>query len=85
MNGLNNHRKATFVSIFDFSTLYSKLPHNKPLMILNSLIDFRFDGGESKYNTFNSYGAHWVKNIKDNVIYLNKGQIKDAVAYLLPN
>ena len=29
------------------------------------------------------YGARCVKNIKDNVICLNKQQIKDAVAYLL--
>ena len=27
-----------------------------------------FDEGERKYNTVNSYGAHWVKNIKDNVM-----------------
>ena len=54
-------------------------------MILNSLIDFCFDGGESKYITVNNYGACWVKNIKDNVICLNKQQIKDAVAYLLFN
>ena len=40
MNGLNKQRKATSVSIFDFSTLYTKLPHNKLLMVLNSLIDF---------------------------------------------
>ena len=38
-----------------------------------------------KYITVNSFGAHWVKNIKDNAIYLNKQQIKDAVAYLLYN
>ena len=85
MNGLNKRRKATSVSTFDFSTLYTKLPHNKLLMVLNSLIDFCFDGGESKYITVNNYGARWVKNIKDNVICLNKQQIKDAVAYLLLN
>ena len=83
MNGLNKRRKATSVSTFDFSTLYTKLPHNKLLMVLNSLIDFCFDGGECKYITVNNYGARWVKNIKDNVIYLNKQQIKNAVAYLL--
>ena len=85
MNGLNKWRKATFVSTFDFSTLYTKLPHNKLLMVLNSLIDFCFDGEECKYITVNNYGACWVKNIKDNVICLNKQQIKDAVAYLLLN
>ena len=84
MNGLNKRRKATSVLTFDFSTLYTKLPHNKLLMVLNSFIDFCFDGGESKYITVN-YGAPWVKNIKDNVICVNKQQIKDAVAYLLLN
>ena len=54
-------------------------------MVLNSLIDFCFDGGEIKYIIVNNYGARWVKNIKDNVICLNKHQIKDAVAYLLFN
>ena len=60
MNGLNKRRKATSVSNFDFSTLYTQLPHNKLLMVLNSLIDFYFDG-ESKYITVNNYGASWVK------------------------
>ena len=66
--GLINGWKATSVSTFDFSTLYTKLPHNKLLMVLNSLIDFCFDGGESKYIIVNNYGALWVKNIKDNVM-----------------
>ena len=46
MNGLNKRRKATSDSTFNFSTLYTKLSHNKLLMVLNSLIDFCFDGGE---------------------------------------
>ena len=72
INGLDKRRKATSVSTFAFSTLYTKLPHNKLLMILNGLIDVCFDGGESKYITVNNYGAHWVKIFKDNVICLNK-------------
>ena len=84
MNGPNKRRNANSASTFDFSSLYTKLPHNKLLMVLNSFIDFCFDG-ESKYIKFNNYGARWVKNIKDNVICLNKQQIKDAVAYLLFN
>ena len=64
MNGLNKRSKATSVLTFDFSALYTKLPHNKLLMIVNSLIDFCFDGGENKYITVNNHGAHWVKKIK---------------------
>ena len=60
MNGLNERRKASSLSTFDFSTLHTKLPHNKLLMVLNSLIDFYFDG-ENKYITVNNYGASWVK------------------------
>ena len=30
-----------------------------------------------------SYGALWVKNIKDNVMCRNKLQIEDTVPYLL--
>ena len=48
MNKLNECMKVTFISTFDFSTFYTKLPHNKLLMVLNSLIDICFDGGESK-------------------------------------
>ena len=33
MNGLNKRRKATSVSAFDFSTMYTKLPDNKLLML----------------------------------------------------
>ena len=54
-------------------------------MVLNSLIDFSFDEGESEYIAVNSYGARWVKITKDNVSCLNKLEIKDAVAYLLFN
>ena len=32
MNGLNKRRKITSVSTFDFSTMYTKLPHNKLLI-----------------------------------------------------
>ena len=85
MNALNKQRKVTSVSAFYFSTLYTELPHNKLLVVLNSSTDFYFEGGEHKYVTVNNYGAPWVKIIKNNVICLNKQQIKDAVAYRLFN
>ena len=80
---LNKRRKSNSIPTFDFSTLYTKLSHKKLLMVLNSLINFSFDGGENKCITVTSYGAHWVKNIKDNVICLGKQPIKDAVSCLL--
>ena len=52
-------------------------------MVLYSLVNFCFDGRESKYITVNNCCARWVKTIKNNVISLNNQQIKDGVAYLL--
>ena len=51
----------------------------------NSTFNFCFDGGEKKDIAVSSCAAHWVKDIKDNQICLNKQQIKDLVAYLLFN
>ena len=84
MNKLNKRRKAD--SRLKFATLYTKLPHNKLLMIQNSFIDFCFDRAESKYITVKSYVTQWLKNIKNNVMRCNKQQIKVvAVAYLIFN
>ena len=68
MNRLTKLRKATSISTFD---LFTKLPLNKLLMVHNSVIDFCFDSGENKHITVNSYGARWVKNIKDYIMCLN--------------
>ena len=40
MNKLNKRRKAASISTFDFPTLYTKLPHNKFMIVLNIFIDF---------------------------------------------
>ena len=48
-------------------------------MVRNSLIDFRFAAGDSKYIRVNIYGARWVENIKSNVIRLYKKEIKSHV------
>ena len=85
MDGLNKRRKPTSISIFHFSTLYTKLPHNKILVVLHSFIGFCFDGRESKYIKVSSYGARWVKDIKDNITCTKRQQINDAVVYLLSN
>ena len=37
---LNKHRRANTIPASDFSVLYTKLPHNKLLMILNTLTYF---------------------------------------------
>ena len=63
VNKLNKLRKANFISIFDFSTWYTKLSGNTIFMVLKNLIDFRFDRERDKCIIVRSYGARWVKKI----------------------
>lgn len=85
MMKLNKRNKAKSISTFDFSTLYTKLPHNKLLDVLHKLIDFCFTGGDHKYITISKFGARWCKERCDNKISFDKQSMKDAVTYLLSN
>lgn len=67
MKKLVKRRIVASISTFYFSNLYTKLSRKKLSMVHNSLTNFCFGEGEK------------IKNIKDNVIYLNKHKIKDAV------
>ena len=66
VNRLNKRNKVKFISTFDFSTLFTKLPNNKLLIVLHHLIDFCFDGEQNKFIRFKKIGARWVKEVKKN-------------------
>ena len=40
------------MSTFDFSTLYTKIPHDKLLYVLDEITYFAFKGGTRDYVTF---------------------------------
>ena len=42
---------------FDFSTFYTKIPHDKLLYVLNEITDFAFKGGTRDYVTVYNSGA----------------------------
>ena len=45
LKDLNERGKATKISTFDFSTLYTKLPHADLIKVLQELVEFVFQGG----------------------------------------
>ena len=55
INELTKCRKENSITTFGFTILYTKLPHSKLLMVLNNLIDFCFDGGESNFINVHAY------------------------------
>ena len=45
------------MATFDFSTIYTKIPHEKLLEGMNELVDFCFQGGTHEQLSLAKYGA----------------------------
>ena len=84
---INVRKSAKCVSSFDFSTLYTKIPHDKLLEVLSKIIDFTFKGGSKRFIVVSRTGtAYWVDKINTGHKYhFTKDNILDAVSYLLHN
>ena len=61
INKLNNSKAAKSMSTFDFSTLYTKIPHDKLLYVLNKITDFSFKGEARDYITVYNSGTFWSR------------------------
>ena len=79
-------KSAKSVSSFDFSTLYTKIPHDKLLDVLYKIIDFAFKGGTNDKIAINGQGtAYWVcKGSRARQVYTNDS-VKHAVTTLITN
>ena len=81
-----DHKSAKCVSSFDFSTLYTKIPHDKLLDVLGRIIDFVFKGGTRKKIAVNRNGiAFWVDDRKVSCPKFTKDSIGKSVEYLVTN
>ena len=79
-------KSAKCVSSFDFSTLYTKIPHDKLIDVLNKIIDFVFKGGTRNEISVNRSGhANWVKDGERSSYVYSKDLIHKAVAFLIQN
>ena len=79
-------RTAKCVTSFDFSTLYTKIPHDKLIDVLNKIINFAFQGGtRSKISIHKSGTASWVTDKSNSTCIYTKQSIMDAVDFLINN
>ena len=85
INNLNKRNTAKSLATFDFSTLHTKIPHDKLKKVLNEIIDFAFKGGTREFIKVYSSTAYWTKTSskKDNLY--TKEQIKESLRYLIDN
>ena len=71
------------MSTFDFSTLYTKIPHEKLIDVLNQLTDFCFQGGDHNKISVSKTVARWVTRSHKNSINFDKARIKSALEYAM--
>ena len=84
LNKLNNRKAAKSVTTYDFSTLYTNIPHDKLIRTINSVIDFAFKGRTQEKISINSYGiANWCNSSKYFVFDIKS--LKKAVEYVIKN
>ena len=84
LKNINRKKKAKSISTYDFSTLYTKLPHNKLISQLSKVIDLVYKGGDKKFIYIASNNkAYWSKSKK--AVSFSKTSLKTAVSHLIEN
>ena len=84
LNAINKYKNAQSISTFDFSTLYTKLPHQLLIDVLNEIIDFVFQSRTRTRIGFSKSGVYWTSRGKDNRFF-TKDTLKAAVEHLIKN
>ena len=84
LDDINKKGKAKSIATYDFSTLYTNIPHTDLINKLNEIIDIVFAGGPNKHITVDEYGASWTNkaNSKKTTV-LNKDTLKRITSHLI--
>ncbi len=82
---LNKRNSLRSMSTFDFSTVYTKIPHEKLLDVLNEITDFCFQGGAHELISLSNNNACWVSKNNRSGLRFSKLLFKDGLEYLLNN
>ena len=86
INKINEGKNAKQINTFEFSTLYTKIPHDKLLDILYKVVDFVFKGGTREYMIINKQGfASWSFKKSGHHFVFTKSLSKEAIKFLLHN
>ena len=84
INKINKRKNAKQVSIFDFSTIGTKIRHDKLLDILYKVLDFVFKEGTTDYVIINKEGCGlWSSKKRGNHFVFTKSLHKGTIKCIL--
>ena len=83
INKINKRKNPKQISTFNFSTIYTKIPHDKLLDILYKVVDFVFKGDTRDYIIMNKQGcATWSSKKREHHFVFTKSLLKEAIKFL---
>ena len=85
LDRISAKHRARCISTFDFSTLYTKIPHDKLIDCLHFFIDLVFNSKDRKYLSVTSSGAHWVASKKSSGTLYDIDGVKNSLKFLIDN
>ena len=81
----NARKNVENIATYDFSTLYTNIPHDKLKERMSSVINDAYEGDGHKYISVYSSGASFVNNPKSTTKAYAKEQLIEMVNYLIDN
>ena len=80
---ISHKNNAKSISTFDFSTLYTKIPHDKLIEVLSSIVDSTYNDTTRKYMSVGNKRAYWVKGIRNTRFLYSMNVVKDCLKFLI--
>ena len=85
INIINRKEKAKSIATYDFSTLYTALPHDKLINRLFNVTDFVFEGGNRTHICISINNvAYWGRKSKDSTAF-SKSTLKTSLKHHIQN
>lgn len=85
MNRMSRKDNAKSVCTFDFSTLYTKIPHDKLIYVLNNIIYSVFNNTTRQYMSVIQSGTNWVTGKRSVKQLYDADKGKNVISYLINN
>jgi hypothetical protein len=83
IDALNDLRKAEDINTYDFSTLYTMIPHDDLKLKMTWVIDTAFFNDSKKYMFVSKYNTTWYK--RKNTLRVSKEKLIEYINYLIDN
>ena len=80
---MNMRSSAKSVSTFDFSTLYTMIPHIELLQVMEKLFAFTFDSSSRKFINVGTNESHWSS--KPGSWHFTKDTLTSSLKYIIDN